>query len=297
MVRRNCARSTKRSCSICKSPHLRNTRRFCSYTCLCRYAPRPAITGAQRANFFDTCALKLRNWAYDLPPELRISRQTESDASNRRPHVYILHMMYHTAQILLARTFLKEKQASPVGSAQNSDAVVQQARRFCYQAARAIVLISRRYQQIFGSFRKSPITANHCSLSAAVALLGLFQVGAIPDASEILGFLNTILDVLGELSTSWDIARRLRNNLLRLFRIKHIPVVGLERPLTQDTPTTPDGNNLPNAPSSSHMAPGHGELDTTLLNGMSSEDSQDFGNWLDMIDDSFFDYAVRNSSV
>ncbi|EHA21624.1 hypothetical protein ASPNIDRAFT_183395, partial [Aspergillus niger ATCC 1015] len=159
------------------------------------WAPQPLLDEAQRSEFFNKCLLQLRSWFYDLPPRLRIDRP------NQFPHVYVLHMTYHTGCILLARPFLR----SWPTSAENTQ---EAAQKLCRNAARAILATAQKYQQQFSSFRRSPISATHAIVSAAVVFLGEYSVTGT-GRSEI----ESCLQVLGELSTSWNCANRFCQNL------------------------------------------------------------------------------------
>jgi hypothetical protein len=75
------------------------------------YAPKKLTWGIQRQTFFDSCLLDLKSWRYRLPPELQTRYPGTSDIQTR-PHVYILHMVYHTSIIMLVKTFLTQKQRS-----------------------------------------------------------------------------------------------------------------------------------------------------------------------------------------
>ncbi|GKZ27612.1 hypothetical protein AbraIFM66951_005606 [Aspergillus brasiliensis] len=162
------------------------------------WAPQPLLDEAERSEFFNKCLLQLRSWFYDLPPRLRIDRP------NPFPQVYVLHMTYHTGCILLARPFLR---AWPTSAAMTTQ---EAAQKLCRQAARAILATAQKYQQQFGSFRRSPISATHAIVSAAVVFLGEYS-GSYAGTGR--GEIESCLQVLEELSTSWNCANRFYSNL------------------------------------------------------------------------------------
>lgn len=188
-----------------------------------RYMPKPKSQGSLRSAFFDSCCLKLKTWIYDLPPELRLDRL---DAASL-PQAFTLHMVHSTACILLARPFLAPATTnSAIVSTKNIDPKFKEdfekADVLLQTSAKQICSTARKYRRVFGSFRRSPITATHCTLSAALVFLRNAKARSAvnKDDGPSSGFstedLKICLDVLDELSTSWDTARRIRLNLLKL---------------------------------------------------------------------------------
>ncbi|KAL1619447.1 hypothetical protein SLS54_006726 [Diplodia seriata] len=185
------------------------------------YAPKPTLKGPQKAQFLSHCILELKNWFYDLPSEMRIDRPSEK----RPPQVYTMHMVYHNSFILLMKPFLgKEQQRleKPGSSEPNNNDMAKKAAAICYEASRQMVLVTRKYRHAYGSFRRSPITATYCSLSAALTLLQISKLDSVVEAAgktrHIARMVEACLEVLQELSTSWDIARRLRESLVKLYQ-------------------------------------------------------------------------------
>lgn len=250
-----------------------------------RYAPKPAVAEPQqRKAFFDACLLKLKDWAYDLPQELRSGSRSTAGTANKKPHVYTLHMVYHTAHLLLVKPFL-----APINRYTTELSVVEMAEKaksICLEAASATSSTARAYRQAFGSFRKSPVTATHCTLSAAVVLVQS-QRNDLP-----INLLEASLEVLGELSTSWDIARRLRSHLLRLCRSKHI-ALGVLGHCSPDVGA--DANNMTFGPDKQfavYSTMYHGP-ESIFAESLPADDGQDLGNWLDMIDDDFLQSTLE----
>ncbi|EAA59284.1 hypothetical protein AN4185.2 [Aspergillus nidulans FGSC A4] len=175
------------------------------------WAPKPLLKEHQRSSFLHSCLLDLKSWFYDLPTELRINRPTP----NTYPQAYTLHMVYHTTRILLAKPYITRKQPETDREAVNI--ALTESR----ESARAICLTAQKYRHVFGGFQKSPITATHCTLSAALVLLAEVEAEAktslvSPAIASLKNKLNLCLTVLDELSNSWSPAKYIARNLRRL---------------------------------------------------------------------------------
>ncbi|KAJ5630281.1 uncharacterized protein N7484_010381 [Penicillium longicatenatum] len=201
------------------------------------WSPKPLLHCHQRAAFFDTALLELKTWYYDLPSELKVDRPS---GPSRFPHAFTLSMVYHQAVILLCCPFVSSNTQST--SPKNGDTVQQspqpndkqspnsryaKALSSCSNSIRVMCCIAQRYRQTFGSFKLSPITATHCTLSTALMLIELCCAAKPvakhsptddgphrlpPHAAVALCF-----QVLRELSTSWNIAKRIGRNLERVY--------------------------------------------------------------------------------
>lgn len=193
-----------------------------------RYAPNASHRKSPDIlSFIESRILDLQTWYYDLPSELRIER---ASSANTQPQVYTLHMVYHTNYILLLRPLTSGLAAAAHGKVA---AHAQKASSMSLKAAKQICLIGKKYQQVFGSFRRSPVTATHCSLSAAVVLVHAEMLQARPDSgASISSDLQTLLNILGELSISWDIARRIRRSLIETLEKKYPGVYSHDLPDT-----------------------------------------------------------------
>ncbi|KAI8180525.1 Nitrogen assimilation transcription factor nirA [Colletotrichum sp. SAR 10_75] len=184
-------------------------------TNLLSYAPKPLYKGPQRISFLHSCTLELKTWFYELPADLRIDRP------NDIPQVYTLNMVYHTCCILLFKPFLlRPKQTT---TAPKTDAI-KRAETLCIESAKRICLASKKYRQVFGGFRKSPISATHCILTASLVLIQ--YASPDPDMSNsgrpcCTPYIEMCLEVLGELSTSWNPAGRMRSDLIKLLYQKY----------------------------------------------------------------------------
>lgn len=145
-------------------------------------------------------------------------------------------MVYHTNYILLLRPLTSGLAPDAHGKIA---ALAQKAGSMSVKAAKQICLIGKKYQQVFGSFRQSPVTATHCSLSAAVVLIHaeLVQTGSDSGTSNSSD-LQTLLNVSGELSISWDIARRIRRSLIETLDKKYPGVY------SHNLPDTVESNNV-----------------------------------------------------
>ncbi|KAJ5354977.1 uncharacterized protein N7496_012189 [Penicillium cataractarum] len=207
------------------------------------WSPKPLIHAHHRSAFFDSCVLELKTWYYDLPSELKIERPS---GPSRFAHAYILYMNYHTAFLLLCGPFLsgnpspknEENKKSPDQNDKTPEnPTAQKALTACSASVRSMIGIAQKYRQTFGSFKLSPITATYCTLSAALIIIekccslenyakpaSLPEEGArtlSPHAAAGLCF-----QVLRELSTSWNIAKRIGRNLEKVYCDRfgqHIP--------------------------------------------------------------------------
>ncbi|KAF7171359.1 hypothetical protein CNMCM5623_003755 [Aspergillus felis] len=176
------------------------------------WAPKPSLNQRQRPAFLKSCLLDLKTWLYDLPPELRI------DQPNHLPHAYTLHMVYHTVRILLAKPFTIAHQSASSDTGANAG-VQKHAQSVSTDSARAICTIAQKYRQQFGSFHLSPITATHCTLSAATVLLeDIDGEDMLPSQKSRL---EVCVGVLQELAGSWQPARHTGNNLQRLLNARY----------------------------------------------------------------------------
>jgi len=144
-------------------------------------------------------------------------------------------MVYHTVCILLCVPFLSNHSdtqdvSNPTDPhAQqkvSQDGCKQKAMTICSNSARAMCIVAQKYRQTFGSFKLSPITPTHSMLSAALIIIEKCCVdptmkngtgnqtlrGPSPQAA-----VGLCLQVLRELSTSWNIAKRIGRNLEKLY--------------------------------------------------------------------------------
>lgn len=197
-----------------------------------RWAPKPLLKDNQRPAFLESCLLNLRTWFYDLPTELRVDRP------NDIPHAYTLHMIYHTARILLAKPFIMKE--NPHSSKNQTDCkMIDLATSICRESARAICLVAQRYRQVFGGFHLSPISATHCTLSAALVLLDETENLSLSSHNNKI---SLCLTVLNELAKSWYPARFIGHNLRKLCR-SAIPNQITSSPGGESN-TNRDGNEL-----------------------------------------------------
>ncbi|CRG92311.1 putative transcriptional regulatory protein C530,05 [Talaromyces islandicus] len=181
------------------------------------YAPKSLIRESQRRSFCNSCILELKNWFYDLPAELRIDRPR----TGMLPQVFTLHMVHYTAFILLLKPFIfaGEKGTLPKADAPSNtgDPATESPLSLCHEAARQICIVARKYRQVFGSFRKSPITATHCTLSAALFLLKKMKYDGDETKISDRNLFQACLKTLAELGISWYPAWRYWKNLSDTF--------------------------------------------------------------------------------
>lgn len=164
---------------------------------------------------FDTYLLELNRWKYSLPPELKVDRSTKK---NMFPHAYILNMSYHTSIILLCKPFLpKQKQHRASAESHNgADKASKTAMLLCAESAKEIATLSQQYRSAFSSFRRSPITATHCTLSAALVTVQAYHLGHTQSQTSTKHLLETFSKTLEELSDSWLPARRYWNSIRQI---------------------------------------------------------------------------------
>jgi len=211
------------------------------------WSPRPLLHAHQRSAFFDSCILELKTWYYDLPSELKIDR---SSGPSRFPHAYTMFMVYHTTIILLCGPFFNKpftttksenpttNQHSPQDEKQQDHSRSEKAMASCSSSIRSMCLIIQKYRQTFGSFKMSPITATYCTLSAALIIIEnccTVENKSVKPVSNEDGSRNPsphvavglCLQVLQELSTSWNIAKRIGRNLEKVYTTRfgsdHVP--------------------------------------------------------------------------
>ncbi|KAI1452360.1 fungal-specific transcription factor domain-containing protein [Annulohypoxylon moriforme] len=170
---------------------------------LALYYPKSRMPRQERDLFISKTTLELKNWYYDLPKELGVEY---NGILQDQPAIYILHMVYHTSIILLVKPSLLRSQD-------------ESARRMSYQAAIDICSVATKYRRRFTSFRQSPITATHCTLSAVLILIsaGTHEWQGVSAASNSKN-IELGLTVLDELSASWHPAKRIRQGLERLYK-------------------------------------------------------------------------------
>ncbi len=248
-----------------------------------RYAPNASHRKSPEIlPFIESRILDLQTWYYDLPSELRIER---SSSTNTQPQVYTLLMVYHTNYILLLRPLFS---CLAPGAHGKLAALAQKASSMSLKAAKQICAIGKKYQQVFGSFRRSPVTATHCSLSAAVVLIHAELTQAQPDSgTSNSSDLQALLNILGELSISWDIARRIRRSLIETLEKKypgvyshdlpdsvathHISSEGAEVPGSDfiSEPSNPHGPEMRGVFHDSHIGPFADNTDSLAVDQLS----------------------------
>ncbi|KPM38344.1 hypothetical protein AK830_g8230 [Neonectria ditissima] len=171
------------------------------------YAPRRLTHEAQTRGFFDSCLLTLKGWLYDLAPELKVDLGSTTGPRNKSPHVYVLNMVYHTSIVLLTRPFLPQPQKSnpnvPAHGPTPMDDFTQQAYSLCVQAVAEICLLGDRYREMFGSFRKGPLTSTHCTLTAALVTLRFSREEEESISSDRERLFLSCIQTLQELSSTW----------------------------------------------------------------------------------------------
>lgn len=145
-------------------------------------------------------------------------------------------MIYHTVCILLCVPFWNQSDTEEAPHATDQQTKVHgndkilhdvckaKAMTICRNSAKAMCIVAQKYRQRFGSFKLSPITPTHCILSAALVIIGNCRndphngIGSqLPRGPSPQTALGLCLEVLRELSTSWNIAKRIGRNLEKLY--------------------------------------------------------------------------------
>lgn len=169
--------------------------------------------GNRKKGFFDSCRLALNTWYYDLPPELK---PLKGAIPTRFPQAYTLCMTYHTSVLLLVKPYLGDSPGlDPSQNQMGTSNITTKAEDIYKEAARQICSLSEQYRKIWGSFRQSPITATHCTLSAALALFRTLSQDTGDEVIMDVDMKNfeTCLQTLQELSTAWTPPRKYYHNL------------------------------------------------------------------------------------
>lgn len=93
---------------------------------------------------------------------------------------------------------------------------------------------------MFGSFRRSPISVTHCTLSAVLTLLNARnnKWDGVVEASNNKN-IELGLKVLEELSVSWNPARRFRQSLQKLYRPSRSDSTGVSGSTTDEASNQP----------------------------------------------------------
>lgn len=180
-----------------------------------RYAPKQTITDSEKQSFLDSCLLTLHGWLFSLPKELKVRSTDKSDPSTSSPHVLILHMVYHTTIILLAKPFVSTKSSQGTSHAclnddslEPSDETGDRVLSICHEAATEICLLGNLFRKSFGSFRRSPLTATHCTLTACLVKLCLVNRDECEVTQRTNAEIASCMLTLRELSDSWTPPRR-----------------------------------------------------------------------------------------
>lgn len=132
-------------------------------------------------------------------------------------------MTYHTSVLLLVKPYLGDLPGlDPSQDQMGAGSITTKAEDLYKEAAKQICYLSEQYRKKWGSFRKSPITATHCTLSAALAL---FHTLCKDTGEEVIMDVDmknfeTCLQTLQELSTAWTPPRKYHHNLRRMMHDK-----------------------------------------------------------------------------
>lgn len=129
-------------------------------------------------------------------------------------------MVYHTPLILLVKPFIPLRlsqspaQAQPKDPIESSQNIERRALHTCREAAANICHIGDLYRERFGSFRRSPLTATHCTFLACLVNLYL-SVQDVSATNHATTGLKSCMLTLRELSDAWTPPQRYWDNLTR----------------------------------------------------------------------------------
>lgn len=131
-------------------------------------------------------------------------------------------MVHYTSLILLAKPFVPAKiSARPDdGTAKTllepKHDLARRALEICQDSATEICNLGNRYRESFGSFRRSPLTATHCTLMACLVKLFLASPDDGPSTRRTSEDLKSCISTFQELSESWTPPRRCLQMLSRV---------------------------------------------------------------------------------
>ncbi|KAK4235436.1 C6 transcription factor [Achaetomium macrosporum] len=190
-------------------------------------------------------------WSYSLRKELKVKTAGGPNGPTPSPHACILNMVYHTSIVLLAKPFFRS--GNPVRSrrSEQDDDIFRRASTACREAAGEICLPADRYRELFGSFRRSPLTATHCTLTAALVLMFAQTGTEVGSPGGNRAQLDGCMQTLRKLSVSWGPSSALvtRKRIVQLEMLPlapdqpgsqppHVGSVG-EAPCVVDAPDIP----------------------------------------------------------
>jgi hypothetical protein len=203
-------------------------------------------------------------------------------------------MVYHTSIIMLTKPFLAQKQRSsteaPATESQGKteghvEQMAERATTLCMDAVREICLLGEQYRKIFGSFRQSPVTPTHCTLSAVLFLITTLKHCRGDDghgenhSKATTRLVNSCAMTLAELANAWMPARQYWKAVVSIVK-------GRERSQSrvQGSSNSPVVRSAPLADSAvaPDLAPGafDGSVCDHALNGADPRAGfQDMGTW------------------
>lgn len=200
----------------------------------------------QSQAFFDSTILSLKRWLYTLAPELK---PVQAGHVNEFPHTIILSMVYHTTIIILAKPFLAQTREGnkneslseyhiPTGHSLSRKTVA-----VTLEAAKNICSLTEVFRERFETFRKSPITATHCCLLAALALVNIADQSEDPKTAFYTDKFNSCLRTLQELSTSWAPPRIYYQRLSCFARLRAAALGQASGHVTSEQPLVISGSS------------------------------------------------------
>lgn len=155
-------------------------------------------------------------------------------------------MVYHTTLILLGNALLSVKSGTAVGQ---SHQTCQKALDTCHEAARNVCIVARKFRDVFGSFRRSPVSATHCLHSAALIFIQIEKTrSSHPNIRAVSESANLCLNALAELSFAWNPAGRICHNLSYLRSRQGTALRGPATRISTGDRDTPPSLGMPGIP-------------------------------------------------
>ncbi|KAF2732338.1 hypothetical protein EJ04DRAFT_441202, partial [Polyplosphaeria fusca] len=213
----------------------------------------------------------LNNWYADLPERLR---WTTENVANAPPSFYLLHTQYHTALILLHRTFPSlSSPSAPQTPVRHSGSTHFSAlsRSVCVANAVEVASIISHYRARFPIQRVFVTGLQHVGTAATALMAEVSTLQADPDAAEpmhILGHLKELRDAMRDMQHMYQPANLMATVVEHFLHDEERDHSGGTKALSID----------PNLPSSEHLAsssklPIHLPMQSTTANQASRSDA------------------------
>ncbi|KAI0801106.1 fungal-specific transcription factor domain-containing protein [Fomes fomentarius] len=170
--------------------------------------PVQISTETPRRVLFEQLERRLSKWMIDLPDHLRYHPNDKH--ATLLPHVLMLHIEYHAAELLLHRAFLPPDDDMNPQSNYQTDTLALKAFDICTGAASQICSMAESYNDKFGLERSPPFL---CIYLQAAGIMHVITLARRPwDPQATLG-LTRCIAACRQIEKLWPTAVRLRNLL------------------------------------------------------------------------------------